>query len=72
MRSMGRKRPQEDKNSLCSWSGMGVRRKGSSELSVVPTAGKENIAPQPQTPHGAVPLALTPPGKVRRTWALGE
>uniref|UniRef100_G3TRU8 DMRT like family C2 n=1 Tax=Loxodonta africana TaxID=9785 RepID=G3TRU8_LOXAF len=27
------------------------------------TAGKENIAPQPQTPRGAIPLALTPPGK---------
>ncbi|MBZ3875853.1 Doublesex- and mab-3-related transcription factor C2 [Sciurus carolinensis] len=26
-------------------------------------SGKENIAPQPQSPHGAVPLALTPPGK---------
>eukprot|EP00069_Balaena_mysticetus_P016119 bmy_22631T0 len=25
--------------------------------------GKENIAPQPQTPHRAVPLALTPPEK---------
>ncbi|XP_004694204.1 PREDICTED: doublesex- and mab-3-related transcription factor C2 [Condylura cristata] len=28
-------------------------------------SGKENIAPQPQT-HGAVPLALTPPGKNSR------
>lgn len=28
--------------------------------------------PQPQTLHGAVPLALTPPGKVRKTWALRE
>ncbi|KAM5237039.1 doublesex- and mab-3-related transcription factor C2 isoform 2-T2 [Ctenodactylus gundi] len=27
------------------------------------SSGKENIAPQPQSPHGAVPLALTPPGK---------
>ncbi|CAI9161521.1 unnamed protein product [Rangifer tarandus platyrhynchus] len=26
-------------------------------------SGKENIAPQPQTPHHVVPLALTPPGK---------
>ncbi|EPY88262.1 hypothetical protein CB1_000185024 [Camelus ferus] len=26
-------------------------------------SGKENIAPQPQTSHRAVPLALTPPGK---------
>ncbi|CAO2626481.1 Doublesex- and mab-3-related transcription factor C2 [Lemmus lemmus] len=26
-------------------------------------SGKENIAPQPQSPHGAVPLVLTPPGK---------
>ncbi|XP_023988597.1 doublesex- and mab-3-related transcription factor C2 [Physeter macrocephalus] len=26
-------------------------------------SGKENIAPQPQTPHRAVPLALTPPEK---------
>ncbi|XP_040590521.1 LOW QUALITY PROTEIN: doublesex- and mab-3-related transcription factor C2 [Mesocricetus auratus] len=26
-------------------------------------SGKENIAPQPQNPHGAVPLVLTPPGK---------
>lgn len=34
------------------------------------TAGKENIAPQPQTPHRAVPLALTPPEKVRKNWAL--
>ncbi|XP_006871451.1 PREDICTED: doublesex- and mab-3-related transcription factor C2 [Chrysochloris asiatica] len=25
--------------------------------------GKENVAPQPQTPHGTIPLALTPPGK---------
>ncbi|XP_007168115.3 doublesex- and mab-3-related transcription factor C2 [Balaenoptera acutorostrata] len=28
--------------------------------------GKENIAPQPQTPHRAVPLALTPPEKNSR------
>ncbi|ELK32318.1 Doublesex- and mab-3-related transcription factor C2 [Myotis davidii] len=27
-------------------------------------SGKENIAPQPQTLHGAVPLALTTPGKM--------
>ncbi|XP_069919379.1 doublesex- and mab-3-related transcription factor C2 [Oryctolagus cuniculus] len=26
-------------------------------------SGKENIAPQPQPHHGAVPLTLTPPGK---------
>ncbi|XP_032105196.1 doublesex- and mab-3-related transcription factor C2 [Sapajus apella] len=33
-----------------------------SRIRKVPS-GKENIAPQPQTPRGAVPLALTPPGK---------
>ncbi|XP_006900983.1 PREDICTED: doublesex- and mab-3-related transcription factor C2 [Elephantulus edwardii] len=26
-------------------------------------SGKENIVPQPQTPHGPIPLALTSPGK---------
>ncbi|XP_007941145.1 doublesex- and mab-3-related transcription factor C2 [Orycteropus afer afer] len=30
---------------------------------VVLPSGKENIAPQPQASHGAIPLALTPPGK---------
>ncbi|XP_042775460.1 doublesex- and mab-3-related transcription factor C2 isoform X5 [Panthera leo] len=34
-----------------------------SVTNVSSSSGKENIAPQPQTPHGAVPLALTPPGK---------
>uniref|UniRef100_F7BFV6 DMRT like family C2 n=1 Tax=Callithrix jacchus TaxID=9483 RepID=F7BFV6_CALJA len=33
-----------------------------SRIRKVPS-GKENIAPQPQTPCGAVPLALTSPGK---------
>lgn len=36
------------------------------------TAGKENIAPQPQSPHGAVPLVLTPPGKVRDKLPAGR
>ncbi|XP_036131811.1 doublesex- and mab-3-related transcription factor C2 [Molossus molossus] len=36
-------------------------RKGATRPGVPP--GKENIAPQPQTLHGAIPLALTPPGK---------
>ncbi|KAJ8777492.1 hypothetical protein J1605_014382 [Eschrichtius robustus] len=30
--------------------------------------GKENIAPQPETPHRAVPLALTPPEKALKFW----
>ncbi|KAG8507024.1 Doublesex- and mab-3-related transcription factor C2 [Galemys pyrenaicus] len=36
-------------------------KKGATRPGVPP--GKENIAPQPQIHHGAVPLALTPPGK---------
>ncbi|XP_047644735.1 doublesex- and mab-3-related transcription factor C2 isoform X1 [Phacochoerus africanus] len=36
-------------------------KKGVAQPGIHP--GKENIAPQPQTPHRAVPLALTPPGK---------
>ncbi|OBS72606.1 hypothetical protein A6R68_12819, partial [Neotoma lepida] len=36
--------------------------KGATPLKA-PLPGKENIAPQPQSPHGAVPLVLTPPGK---------
>nr|XP_023398281.1 doublesex- and mab-3-related transcription factor C2 [Loxodonta africana] len=36
-------------------------KKGATQPGVPP--GKENIAPQPQTPRGAIPLALTPPGK---------
>nr|KAF6409618.1 DMRT like family C2 [Rousettus aegyptiacus] len=34
-----------------------------SVTNVSSSSGKENIVPQPQTLHGAVPLALTPPGK---------
>nr|XP_005596351.1 doublesex- and mab-3-related transcription factor C2 isoform X1 [Equus caballus]XP_008537704.1 PREDICTED: doublesex- and mab-3-related transcription factor C2 [Equus przewalskii] len=36
-------------------------KKGATRPGVSP--GKENIAPQPESPHGAVPQALTPPGK---------
>uniref|UniRef100_A0A9L0J9R6 DMRT like family C2 n=1 Tax=Equus asinus TaxID=9793 RepID=A0A9L0J9R6_EQUAS len=36
-------------------------KKGATRPGVSP--GKENIAPQPESPHGAAPQALTPPGK---------
>ncbi|XP_075394017.1 doublesex- and mab-3-related transcription factor C2 [Tenrec ecaudatus] len=36
-------------------------KKGASRPGV--PAGKENLAPQTQNPRGAIPLALTPPGK---------
>ncbi|XP_004440164.1 PREDICTED: doublesex- and mab-3-related transcription factor C2 [Ceratotherium simum simum] len=36
-------------------------KKGATQPRLCP--GKENIVPQPETPHGAVPQALTPPGK---------
>ena len=82
MRSGGRNGTEGDKNSILGWSGRhaGERAPQSSPWSL--TAGKENIAPQPQTPHHVVPLALTPPGKVRKAcasptgtrspWALRE
>lgn len=72
VRSVGRKGTKRDKISVWGWDRMAVRRKSSPKLSQFLTAGKENIAPQPQTPHRAVPLGLTPPGKVRRAWALRE
>lgn len=43
--------------------GNGGVRKRAHQSSLL-TAGKENIEPLPQAPHGAIPLALTPPGKV--------
>lgn len=47
----------------------GTQEKSSQSSPWSLTAGKENIAPQPQTPHHVVPLALTPPGKVRKACA---
>ncbi|XP_003799503.1 doublesex- and mab-3-related transcription factor C2 [Otolemur garnettii] len=41
-------------------------KKGASQPGECLPSGKENIAPQSLTPHGTVPLALTPPGKNSR------